>query len=100
MLKGVIRMSKVATVSVVNTNPMIFEDLATSLATLASYARDDMATPIQELDHLYARAPKSPPSYEEITLLTGQHSDHRPPTRTSGLAFDEHRGAGHAVHSR
>ena len=64
-------MSTVAT-RAVNTNPMIFEDLATSLATLASYARDDdVSAPIRELEHLYKRALQEPPSYAEITNLTG-----------------------------
>ncbi len=58
-------------VSAVNTNPMVFEELATSLATLASYARGDMETPFQDMEHLYVRALQEPPGYAEITALTG-----------------------------
>jgi len=58
--------------SAVNTNPMVFEELATSLATLATYARGDIDTPFHDLEHLYERALQEPPSYTEITSLTGQ----------------------------
>lgn len=51
---------------------MIFEDIATSLATLASYSRGDLETPVRDMDHLYERALQEPPSYSEITALTGQ----------------------------
>ena len=57
----------------VNTNPMVFEELATSLATLATYTRDDMATPFHDMEHLYRRALQGPPSYSEITSLTGHN---------------------------
>ena len=50
---------------------MVFEELATSLATLASYARGDMETPFQDMEHLYERALQEPPGYSEITSLTG-----------------------------
>lgn len=59
-------------VSGINTNPMVFEELASSLATLASYARGDMETPFHDLEHLYKRALQEPPNYNEITALTGQ----------------------------
>lgn len=59
----------------VNTNPMAFEELATSLATLASYARGDLNKPVEDLDHLYERALQEPPGYAEITGITG-HSLH------------------------
>ena len=70
----------------VNTNPMQFEDLAVSLATLASYAREDdgMNQPFKDLDRLYGRSLQTPPDYREITSLTGhsisgrdQHSGRR-----------------------
>ena len=58
--------------SPVNTNPMIFEELAVSVATLATFARDDsMSQPIEEMDHLFERALQEPPGYSEITALTG-----------------------------
>lgn len=65
-------MSKQLIPLAVNTNPMVFEELATSLATLASYAREDMDTPFHDMEHLYTRALQEPPSYSEITSLTGQ----------------------------
>lgn len=65
-------MDKPGIQTAVNTNPMVFEELATSLATLASYARGDMDTPFQDMEHLYERALQEPPSYSEITSLTGQ----------------------------
>lgn len=55
----------------VNTNPMAFEELATSLATLASYAREDLNKPVEDLEHLYERALQEPPGYSEITSITG-----------------------------
>ena len=65
-------MSSQKLLSPVNTNPMIFEELATSLATLATFARDeDMSQPLAEMDHLYRRALQEPPGYAEITSLTG-----------------------------
>ncbi|WP_428308873.1 hypothetical protein [Lacipirellula sp.] len=59
----------------VNTNPMVFEELATSLATLATYARGDMGDPVKEMEHLYRRALQEPPSYEEITSITGHNME-------------------------
>lgn len=64
-------MANAPTKFVVNTNPMIFEELATSLATLASYARGDMDEPFSDMAHLYERALREPPGYSEITSLTG-----------------------------
>lgn len=64
-------MSQHGVTSAVNTNPMLFEERVTSLATLASYARGDMETPFQEMEHLYERALQEPPGYSEITSLTG-----------------------------
>jgi hypothetical protein len=55
----------------VNTNPMVFEELATSMATLASYARGDLKEPLEDMEHLYERALSEPPGYDEITELTG-----------------------------
>ena len=50
---------------------MQFEDLAVSLATLASYARDELSEPFKDLDRLYGRSLQTPPDYREITALTG-----------------------------
>lgn len=56
----------------INTNPMQFEDLAVSLASLASYAREgDMGRPFSDMEHLYERSLQTPPDYHEITALTG-----------------------------
>ena len=54
----------------VNQNPMRFEELATSMATLTSYAQDPEEI-CRDMDHLYERALKGPPGYAEITALTG-----------------------------
>ncbi|MBX3427595.1 MAG: hypothetical protein KF688_18085 [Pirellulales bacterium] len=62
-------------IAVANTNPMVFEELATSLATLATYARGDMDVPFKEMEHLYRRALQEPPSYEEITSITGHNME-------------------------
>jgi hypothetical protein len=57
----------------INTNPMVFEEIATSLATLGSFARGDVGEPIERMEHLYRRALQSPPNYEEITSITGHN---------------------------
>lgn len=59
-------------VAPVNTNPMHFEELASSLATLATYARGDLNAPLDDMQHLYTRALQEPPGYAEITSITGQ----------------------------
>jgi hypothetical protein len=64
-------------VPTINPNPLAFEELATSLASLYSYiqrGRDDlgMADPVEEFGRLYRSALKQPPSYAEITQITGQ----------------------------
>lgn len=59
----------------VNTNPLAFEELATSLASLTTYFRDgegDMENPIRDFESLFTQAMQQPASYVEITELTGQ----------------------------
>ena len=59
----------------VNRNPLVFEELATSLASLASYCMEgnmDMERPIEEFKHCYTRALSQPAGYQDITELTGQ----------------------------
>lgn len=59
--------------SQINTNPLIFEELATSLASLISYLRDgDVHRPIEDFRHLFEKALRQPATYSEITELTGQ----------------------------
>src|SRR3990172_8871524 len=60
--------------SEINTNPLAFEELATSLATLTAYAaggRDAMTGILADFEHLYERALKQPPNYREVTQLAG-----------------------------
>jgi len=86
----------------VNTNPMVFEELATSLATLAAYARDEMGMPFRDMEFLYDRALQGPPSYAEITSLTG-HSlagRDRQTGRAAWLMMNTERLDIYAVHSR
>ncbi|MCH8879219.1 MAG: hypothetical protein IID34_04975 [Planctomycetes bacterium] len=59
----------------VNTNPLAFEELAMSLASLTAYFRDgegDMADPIRDFEKRFTQAMQQPASYTEITELTGQ----------------------------
>lgn len=59
----------------VNTNPLAFEELAMSLASLTTYFRDgkgDMEYPIRDFERLFTQAMQHPASYTEITELTGQ----------------------------
>lgn len=70
-------MNKTGTIIEVNRNPLAFEELATSLASLISYIdigkeKLGMQTPIDEFERLYSRALSEPASYKEITELTGQ----------------------------
>lgn len=70
-----VAMPQTALVNEVNTNPLAFEELATSLASLAAYSRDaggDMAAPIRDFEQRLTHALKQPASYAEITELTGQ----------------------------
>jgi hypothetical protein len=56
-----------------NTNPLAFEELVTSLASLTAYAQaGDMAVPVDEFQRLYAQALRQPANYTEITELTGE----------------------------
>lgn len=60
----------------VNSNPLAFEELATALASLASFtSQGNMVQPIDEYQHLYARALQQPLGYREITELTGNGLD-------------------------
>lgn len=62
--------------SPVNPNPLAFEELATALASLASFNKSgSMADPIDEYQHLYKRALQHPLGYREITELTGNGLD-------------------------
>lgn len=68
--------SKKAVVDV-NRNPLAFEELAVSLASLESYIDPQkkclgMGDPIDEFERLYRRALREPPAYKEINELTGQ----------------------------
>ena len=57
----------------VNTNPLAFEELATSLASLAGFmGSGDMGTPVEEFQRLFRRALRQPANYSEITELTGE----------------------------
>ena len=57
----------------VNRNPLVFEELATSLASLASYCEEgDMGLPIAEFEQRYTHALGQPANYEDISELTGQ----------------------------
>jgi hypothetical protein len=57
----------------VNTNANDFEELASSLASLASLMRGgDMGAPIAELERLYERALRQPPCYRDVNEMTGQ----------------------------
>jgi hypothetical protein len=71
ILREEFSMSSLLSAFAINTNPMVFEELATSLATLASYARNDLDQPVRDLEHLFGRALQVPPSYDELTSLTG-----------------------------
>ena len=57
----------------VNTNPLAFEELATSLSSLAGYIEDgDLGRPIEDFVTKFTMALKQPAAYAEVTELTGQ----------------------------
>lgn len=57
----------------VNTNPLAFEELATSLASLTCFMQSgDMGAPVEEFQRLYRQALRSPASYSEVTEITGE----------------------------
>ena len=59
----------------INTNPIVFEELASSLANVMSYYDEgagDMKQPFLELERLFCRALREPASYREITELAGE----------------------------
>ncbi len=57
----------------INTNPLAFEELAMSLASLTSFiSNGDMDHPIGEFERLYRRALRQPASFLEITELAGE----------------------------
>src|SRR5262249_10424346 len=57
----------------VNTNPSIFEDLATALASLTTFMQTgSMREPLAELEHIYRSALREPPCYADVNALTGQ----------------------------
>src|SRR5262245_48063625 len=67
---------------VVNTNPAIFDDLATAIASLTTFMQmgsGTMAEPLEELEHIYRTALREPPCYTDVNALTGQsmHSGDR-----------------------
>ena len=67
-------MSKVKARSV-NTNPLQFEEFATSMASLSGYYRDGNGgfdLPLDRLDQLFAKARKQPLGYRDVSDLTGQ----------------------------
>ncbi|MBY0526596.1 MAG: hypothetical protein K2R98_24585 [Gemmataceae bacterium] len=56
-----------------NTNANDFEELATSLASLASLMRGgNMDAPVAEMDRLYRRALQHPPCYRDVNEMAGQ----------------------------
>lgn len=69
-------MTQLATHSThVNTNPLAFEELATSLSSLAGYINDgkgDLDRPIKDFVARFTQALRQPASYSEVTELTGQ----------------------------
>jgi hypothetical protein len=56
----------------VNANPLAFEELVTSLASLMAYAQDGIEESVSEFQRLYRQALRQPPNYKEITELTGE----------------------------
>lgn len=67
-------MAKETLLPSINTNPSMFEELAQALASAIAYMRDRNS--LQELqenfEHLYRRALRQPPCYNEVNELTGQ----------------------------
>ena len=68
----------------VNTNPLAFEELVTSLASLMAYAQDGMGGSVDEFQRLYRQALRQPANYTEITELTGESL--KPGDRRAGRA--------------
>lgn len=61
----------------VNRNPLAFEEIVVSLASLVSYIDTKkenwgMGEPVEAFKRLFTRALREPPSYRDITELTGQ----------------------------
>lgn len=56
----------------VNVNPLAFEELVTSLASLMAYAQDGIDESLREFERLYKQALRQPANYTEITELTGE----------------------------
>lgn len=57
----------------VNTNPLMFEDLAVSLATLTSFLESgDMDKPIASFEEMFTTALREPASFDEVTSIATQ----------------------------
>lgn len=66
-------MAEVVVQSDLNTNANDFEELATSLASLAALMRGgNMDAPVAELDRPYKQALQQPPCYKDVNEMTGQ----------------------------
>lgn len=71
-------MAEVLCQQAVNTNALVFEELATSLASLMAYMASfqktgsGMSKPVEDFQHLYESALKHPPCYRDVNELTGQ----------------------------
>ncbi len=67
-------MANQALLPAINTNPSIFEELAQALASAIAYMRDHggLAELETTFEHLYLRALRQPPCYDEVNDLTGQ----------------------------
>lgn len=59
----------------INTNPLQFEEFATSMASLSGYFQDGenaFGVALDRLDQLFAKARKQPLGYRDVTDLAGQ----------------------------
>lgn len=87
----------------INPNPLAFEELVTSLASLLSLAGSgDLGMPTKEFEMLYRTALKKPPSYSEVTELAGQglHAGDRRSGRGAWLLMNIEGLQVYGVHSK
>lgn len=87
----------------INPNPLAFEELVTSLASLLSLVNSgNMDEPTKEFEFLYRSALKKRPSYSEVTELAGQglHAGDRRSGRGAWLLMNIEALQVYGVHSK